>query len=58
MVIVADHAPCRFWRDESGATLLEYGMLSLLITALAIVAVTAIGAKVSNGFVLANAGLP
>jgi Flp pilus assembly pilin Flp len=57
-VIIADHAPCRFWRDESGATLLEYGMLSLLITALAIVAVTAIGAKVSNGFVLANAGLP
>lgn len=57
-MIIADHAPRRFWRDESGATLLEYGMLSLLITALAIVAVTAIGAKVSNGFVLANAGLP
>lgn len=48
----------RFWRDTTGATLLEYGMLAMLITALAIVAVTAIGTKVSHGFVLANEGLP
>ena len=48
----------RFWRDTTGATLLEYGMLAMLITALAIVAVTAIGTKVSHGFVLADEGLP
>lgn len=47
-----------FWRDSTGATLLEYGMLALLITALAIAAVTALGTKVSNGFELANTGLP
>lgn len=52
------NAARRFWQDDHGATLLEYGMLAMLITALAIVAVTAIGVKVSNGFVLANAGLP
>jgi Flp pilus assembly pilin Flp len=48
----------RFAHDTSGSTLLEYGLLALLITALAIVAVTALGGKVSNGFALADAGLP
>ena len=48
----------RFLCDSAGATLLEYGMLAMLITALAIVAVTAIGTKVSHGFVLADEGLP
>ncbi len=57
-MVAAREGSRRFWQDERGATLLEYGMLAMLITALAIVAVTAIGSKVSNGFVLANAGLP
>ena len=35
-------------RDDTGATLLEYGMLATLIALLAIAAVTAIGGKVSN----------
>ena len=48
----------RFAHDSSGSTLLEYGLLALLITALAIVAVSALGGKVSNGFALADAGLP
>lgn len=48
----------RLANDSSGSTLLEYGLLALLITALAIVAVSALGGKVSTGFALADAGLP
>ena len=48
----------RFIRDEVGATLLEYGMLVLLITVLSIVAVKNIGSKVSNGFNTVNTNLP
>jgi len=48
----------RFAYDANGSTLLEYGLLALLITALAIVAVTALGGKVSTGFSTADAGLP
>lgn len=48
----------RFTHDSSGSALLEYGLLALLITALAIVAVTALGGKVSTGFSTADAGLP
>jgi len=48
----------RFLSDEEGATLLEYGMLTLLITVLSIVAVKAIGIKVSNGFNTVNTNLP
>jgi Flp pilus assembly pilin Flp len=48
----------RFLCDSTGATLLEYGMLAMLITALAIVAVKSIGTKVRHGFVLADEGLP
>ena len=42
--------PKRFLDDEGGATLLEYGMLTLLITVLSIVAVKSIGKTVSTGF--------
>jgi pilus assembly protein Flp/PilA len=48
----------RFLRDDKGATLLEYGMLTLLITVLSIVAVKSIGTKVSNGFNTVNTQLP
>lgn len=47
-----------FLHDEEGATLLEYGMLVMLIAMISIVAVTAIGRKVSNGFSSANSQLP
>lgn len=50
--------PKRFLEDEDGATLLEYGMLTLLITVLSIVAVKAIGLKVSTGFNTVNTNLP
>ena len=48
----------RFLRDESGATLLEYGMLTLLIAVLSIVAVKSIGQKVSTGMTTINTNLP
>jgi len=45
-------------RDEEGATLLEYGMLVLLITVLSIVFISSIGGKVSNGFSKVDSVLP
>ncbi len=48
----------RFFSDDEGATLLEYGMLVLLITVLSITAVKNIGSKVSNGFNTVNTNLP
>jgi Flp pilus assembly pilin Flp len=50
--------PKRFLDDEGGATLLEYGMLTLLITVLSIAAVKAIGLKVSTGFQTVDTQLP
>ncbi|HJU72631.1 MAG TPA: Flp family type IVb pilin [Gemmatimonadaceae bacterium] len=47
-----------FVRDESGATLLEYGMLVLLIAVLCVAAIKAIGTKVSAGFTTINSNLP
>ncbi len=44
----------RFCHEQEGATLLEYGMLVLLIALLSIVAVKAIGGKVSQGFSAAD----
>lgn len=48
----------RFLRDENGATLLEYGLLVLLITVLSIVAIKSIGTKVQKGFSSVDANLP
>lgn len=50
--------PKCFLTDEEGATLLEYGMLTLLVTVLSIVAVKSIGQKVSTGFTTVDASLP
>lgn len=47
-----------FVRDDEGATLLEYGMLVLLIAVLSIVAVKAIGTKISTGFSTVESSLP
>jgi pilus assembly protein Flp/PilA len=47
-----------FVKDESGAALLEYGMLVLLIAVLCIVAIKTIGSKISNGFNSVNSSLP
>lgn len=48
----------RLVRDEDGATLLEYGMLVLLITVLSIVFIASIGKKVSTGFSTVDSALP
>lgn len=47
-----------FVRDESGATLLEYGMLVLLIAVLCVAAIKAIGTKISAGFTTIQTNLP
>ena len=48
----------RLLTDDDGATLMEYGMHTLLITVLSIVAVKSIGQKVSTGFSTVNTELP
>jgi pilus assembly protein Flp/PilA len=47
-----------FMNQEDGAALVEYGMLVLLIALLCILAVKAIGSKISNGFNTVNSNLP
>ena len=44
--------------NEDGAALVEYGMLVALIAALCVVAVKAIGTKISTGFTAVNNALP
>jgi len=40
----------RFFSDESGATMVEYGLMVALIAVVAIVAVTFLGEEVSQTF--------
>ncbi|HXZ16782.1 MAG TPA: Flp family type IVb pilin [Roseiarcus sp.] len=40
----------RFFRDESGATAIEYGLIASLIAVVIITAVSNVGTKVSNTF--------
>ena len=47
-----------FLRDESGATLVEYGLLILIIACLAVLTVRSIGGKVSKGFESINSNVP
>ncbi len=39
-----------FWKDESGVTAIEYGLIAGLIAVVIIGAVTAVGTGVSNKF--------
>jgi len=50
----------RFLRDESGATMVEYGVMVALIAAVAIVAVGVLGGQVRDTFtgVTARIGTP
>ena len=48
----------RFFVDNDGAALIEYGLLVLLLAAVCIVLLQSIGSKVSNGFNSANAIIP
>lgn len=40
----------RFWKDEEGAALVEYGLLVALIAVACIVAITATGTSISGLF--------
>jgi len=55
---LATRAVRTFLYDEQGATLVEYGLLILIIGALAVVTVKQIGGKVSKGFESINANMP
>ena len=55
---MATRAVRAFLRDDSGATLVEYGLLILIIAVLAVVTVRNIGGKVSKGFESINSNLP
>jgi pilus assembly protein Flp/PilA len=55
---LATRAVHAFVRDEGGATLVEYGLLILIIAVLAVVTVRSIGGKVSKGFESINSNLP
>ncbi len=40
----------RFWRDQSGATAIEYGLIAGLIAVVIIAAVTTVGTRISAKF--------
>ena len=40
----------RFFRDESGATAIEYGLIAALIAVVIITGVTAVGTKLNSSF--------
>jgi len=48
----------RFLSDVDGASLIEYGLLVLLIAAICLLIVKAIGTKVSNGYHTFNSLIP
>jgi len=47
----------RFWRDESAATAIEYGLLVALISIVIITAVSTLGKHLNNAFTKINTGL-
>jgi pilus assembly protein Flp/PilA len=48
----------RFLRDESGATMVEYGIMVALIAAVAIAVIKVIGTKTNNSFESVNNSYP
>ena len=53
----------RFWRDEEGATLVEYGLLIGLLSVVAIASIVLVGQYVNGAFdkvqsEMAGAGIP
>ena len=40
----------KFWKNESGATAIEYGLIAALIAVVIITGVTAVGTKLSTTF--------
>ena len=48
----------RFWRDQSGATAIENGLIVALIAVVIITAVTTVGTKLNKGFTSIGSKLP
>ncbi len=48
----------QFFKDEDGATAVEYGLMVALIAAVIIIAVTAVGTKTNQAFEIVGAALP
>jgi len=55
---LATRAVRTFLDEEHGATMVEYGLLILIIGVLCVLAVKEIGNKVSKGFESINANVP
>jgi pilus assembly protein Flp/PilA len=47
-----------FFKDESGATAVEYGLMVALIAVVIIAAVQALGTKVNTAFTTTGAAMP
>jgi pilus assembly protein Flp/PilA len=47
----------KFFKDESGATAIEYGLIAALIAVVIIGAVTAVGTSLSTTFTSVSTGL-
>jgi len=47
-----------FYRDEEGATAVEYGMIVALIAAVIVAVVTTLGTKIRTAFTTINTALP
>ena len=47
----------RFFKDEDGATAVEYGIMVALIAAVIIIAVQAVGTKTNDAFEKVNSAL-
>jgi pilus assembly protein Flp/PilA len=48
----------RFLKDESGATAIEYGLIAALVAVVLVVALSAMGAKLSGTFNTVSSNLP
>lgn len=48
----------RLFKEETGATALEYGLIAALIAAVIVAAVTALGTKVSSTFSYIDSKMP
>lgn len=48
----------RFVKEESGATMVEYGVMVAVIAAVSILVIRTIGGKTNNAFQSVNANLP
>ena len=53
----ADAPVSRFWRDESGATAIEYGLIAAGISIAIIVTVNGLGTNLNNMFTSVNNSL-